>query len=100
MAQSTCLILGTKTLIILSSEEAVKELVDRRSAISGDHQDVYIGQTLCSYGLRVLMMVRANEQSVTGILTFMIWVNMANDKMTRGLLNVQAARSCVFLSHA
>jgi hypothetical protein len=52
------LILGTKTLIVLSSDEAVKELLDRRSAIYSDRQDMYIGQTLCSDGLRMLMMVR------------------------------------------
>ena len=42
------LILGTKTLILLLSDEAVKELLDRRSAIYSDYQDMYIGQTLCS----------------------------------------------------
>lgn len=52
------LILGTKTLIILSSDEAVKELLDRRSSTYSDRQDMYIGQTLCSDGLRMLMMVR------------------------------------------
>ena len=55
------LILGTKTLIVLSSDEAVKELLDRRSAIYSDRQDMYIGQTLCSDGLRMLMMVCASH---------------------------------------
>ena len=54
------LILGTKTLVVLSSDEAVKELLDRRSAIYSDRQDMYIGQTLCSDGLRMLMMVCAS----------------------------------------
>ena len=51
------LILGTKALIVLSSDEAVKELLDRRSGIYSDRQDMYIGQTLCSGDLRLLMMV-------------------------------------------
>jgi hypothetical protein len=51
------LILGTKTSIVLSSDEAVKEQLDRRSAIYSDRQDMYIGQTLCLDGLRMLMMV-------------------------------------------
>lgn len=51
------LILGTKVLIVLSSDEAVKELLDRRSGIYSDRQDMYIGQTLCSGDLRLLMMV-------------------------------------------
>ena len=51
------LILGTKVLIVLSSDEAVKELLDRRSGIYSDRQGMYIGQTLCSGDLRLLMMV-------------------------------------------
>ena len=51
------LILGTKTLIVLSSPEAVKELLDRRSGLYSDRQEMYVGQTLCSGDLRILMMV-------------------------------------------
>lgn len=50
------LMLGTKTLIVLSSDVAVKELLDKRSANYSDRQDMYIGQTLCSGGMRLLMM--------------------------------------------
>ena len=49
------LILGTKTLIVLSSDEAVKELLDRRSNNYSDRQEMYIGQALCSGNLRLLM---------------------------------------------
>ena len=52
------LILGTKILVILSSDEAVKELLDRRSGMYSDRPEIYVGQDLCSDGLRVLMMVR------------------------------------------
>lgn len=51
------LILGTKTLIVLSSDQAVKDLLDKKSGIYSSRQDMYIGQTLCSGGLRILMMV-------------------------------------------
>jgi hypothetical protein len=51
------LMLGTQCLIVLSSDEAVKELLDRRSGIYSDRQEMYIGQVLCSGGLRLLMMV-------------------------------------------
>jgi hypothetical protein len=51
------LMLGSKTLIVLSSDVAVKELLDRRSATYSDRQEMYIGQGLCSGGLRMLMMV-------------------------------------------
>jgi hypothetical protein len=51
------LTLGTKTLIVLSSDVAVKDLLDKKSAIYSDRQDMYIGKTLCSGDLRLLMMV-------------------------------------------
>jgi hypothetical protein len=51
------LMLGTKTLVVLSSDEAVKDLLDKKSGIYSDRQEMYIGQTLCSGDLRFLMMV-------------------------------------------
>lgn len=53
------LMLGTKCLIVISSPEAVKELLDRRSRLYSHRQDMYIGQTLCSGDLCVLMMVHS-----------------------------------------
>ena len=50
------LILGTSVWIVLSSDEAIKELLDRRSNIYSSRLDMYIGQTLCSGGMRLLMM--------------------------------------------
>jgi hypothetical protein len=55
------LVFGTKILIVLSSGEAVKELLDRRSGIYSHRQEMYIGQTLASGGLRLLMMVSAKR---------------------------------------
>ncbi|KAI1426463.1 putative cytochrome P450 [Xylaria sp. FL1777] len=48
--------LGSKTMILLSSDRAVKDILDKRSAVSSDRMDLYMGQTLASGGLRVLMM--------------------------------------------
>ncbi|CAI6277588.1 unnamed protein product [Periconia digitata] len=50
------LMLGSKTMVVLSSDQAVKDLLDKRSAIYSDRMDLYIGQTLASGGLRILMM--------------------------------------------
>ena len=52
------LMLGTKTTIVLSSDIAIKELLDKRSSIYSDRPDLYLGRTLCSGELRVLLMVR------------------------------------------
>lgn len=51
------LMLGTQCMIVLSSDMAVKELLDRRSGIYSSRQEMYIGQKLCSGNLRMLMMV-------------------------------------------
>lgn len=75
--------LGTKCLIVLSSDEAVKELLDKRSGIYSHRQEMYIGQTLCSGNLRLLMMVccqvptREMVESVAKIFIIGIWTGMA-----------------------
>ena len=51
------LILGTKILIVLSSDEAVRDLLDKRSDIYSDRQDAYIAQDLISGGMRMVLMV-------------------------------------------
>jgi hypothetical protein len=51
------LILGTKIMIVLSSDEAVKDLLDQRSGNYSDRPDMYIGQTIASGGLRLVVMV-------------------------------------------
>lgn len=76
------LMLGTKTLIVLSSDESVKELLDKRSNNYSDRQEMYIGQTLCSDDLRLLMMGYGPR-----------WRTYR--KMVHALLNVQAAKSYV-----
>ncbi|KAI1616307.1 cytochrome P450 [Exophiala viscosa] len=76
------LMLGTKVLIVLSSDEAVKELLDRRSGTYSDRQDMYIGQTLCSGGLRLLMMRYGAK-----------WRGFR--KMVHNLLNITTSREYV-----
>ena len=74
--------IGTKTLIILSSDEAVKELMDKRSNIYSSKPDLYISQDLISGGYRMLFM-KYDQQ----------WRMIR--KMCHQLLNVQAARTYV-----
>ncbi|KAI1816873.1 putative cytochrome P450 [Poronia punctata] len=74
------LMLGSKTMIVLSSDHAIKDLLDKRSAIYSDRMDMYIGQTIISGGLRVLMMhYGPTWRKVRGIM--------------HKLLNVHAARA-------
>lgn len=50
------LILGTQTLVVLSSDQAVKDLLDKKSNIYSDRPELYVGQKLASGSLRLLMM--------------------------------------------
>ncbi|KAH0286188.1 cytochrome P450 [Aureobasidium namibiae CBS 147.97] len=76
------LMLGTRVLIVLSSDQAVKDLLDKRSAIYSARPDMYIGQELCSGGLRFLMM----EYGPT-------WRYFR--KMSHALLNVTVAKTYI-----
>lgn len=53
--------LGTKTMIVLSSDAAVKDLLDRRSSNYSDRPEMYIGQTIASGGLRLVVMVNLDQ---------------------------------------
>ncbi|KAJ9202740.1 hypothetical protein DTO166G4_7308 [Paecilomyces variotii] len=76
------LILGTQTLIVLTSDQAVKDLLDKRSAIYSDRMDMYIGMKLCSGDLRLLMMRYGPRWRMVR-------------KLAHSLLNINVARSYV-----
>jgi hypothetical protein len=50
------LILGTKVMIVLSSDQAIKDLLDKRSGIYSSRPDLYLGNVV-SDGLRMVLMV-------------------------------------------
>jgi hypothetical protein len=50
------LMLGTKVMIVLNSDQAIKDLLDKRSGIYSSRTDMYLG-TVVSGGLRMLLMV-------------------------------------------
>lgn len=76
------LMLGTKTMVVLSSDQAVKDLLDKKSNMYSHRQEMYIGQTLCSGDLRILMMGYTPR-----------W--RACRKLVHALLNISAAKSYV-----
>ncbi|PQE23130.1 cytochrome P450 protein [Rutstroemia sp. NJR-2017a WRK4] len=51
------LILGTKVLIVLSTDQAVKNLLDKRGSIYSSRPERYIAQDIISGGGRVVLMV-------------------------------------------
>jgi hypothetical protein len=61
------LMLGTKVMIVLNSDEAIRDLVDKRGAIYSSRPESYIGQNILSGGLRVLFMVCMLDKVSTNI---------------------------------
>jgi hypothetical protein len=59
------LLLGTKVVVVLSSDVAVKDLLDKRSAIYSSRPEFYLGQTILSGGLRPLFMVYLSCTTMT-----------------------------------
>lgn len=51
------LMLGTKTMVVISNDQAVKELLDKKSANTSARPELYTGDTLLSGGKRMVMMV-------------------------------------------
>ncbi|KAK2603632.1 hypothetical protein QQS21_004213 [Conoideocrella luteorostrata] len=76
------LMLGSKVAIVLSSDVAVKDLLDKRSAIYSGRPELYMGQEIMSGNLRPLFM--GNNS---------IWRMVR--KLAHGLLNITVARSYV-----
>lgn len=56
------LILGCRVIIVLSSDVAVKELIDKRSNIYSSRPDMFLTQTIASGGLRVSLMVSFHSE--------------------------------------
>ncbi|KAK8024078.1 cytochrome P450 [Apiospora rasikravindrae] len=76
------LVLGGRAMVVLSSDQAVKDLLDKRSAIYSSRPDAYIPQDIASDGLRPLFM----EYGKT-------WRMVR--KLAHSVLNVQVARTYV-----
>ncbi|PFH62264.1 hypothetical protein XA68_14395 [Ophiocordyceps unilateralis] len=76
------LILGSKVVIVLSSDVAVKDLLDKRSAIYSSRPEFYLGQEILSGNLRPLFMTYGNTWRMVR-------------KLAHGVLNVAVARSYV-----
>jgi hypothetical protein len=51
------LMLGTQVVIVVSSDQAVKDLFDKRSSIYSSRPEAYMAQQVLSGGLRPLLMV-------------------------------------------
>ncbi|KAL4906002.1 hypothetical protein BDW74DRAFT_15372 [Aspergillus multicolor] len=74
------LVLGTKTYIVLSSDVAVKDLLDKRGANYSSRPEIFIGHEIASGGLRLVTMPYGP-----------LWRMM--HKIIHGILNIRAAKA-------
>ncbi|KAF1350600.1 cytochrome P450 [Lizonia empirigonia] len=90
------LILGTKVMIVLSSDQAIKDLLDKRSNIYSSRPDMYMGQII-SGSLRMLLMeygetwrmvrkIVHNNLNIKASRTYVPYQDLENKAMLMGLL--------------
>lgn len=72
------LMLGSQRMVVLNSPRVVKDLIDSRSTNYSSRPDMYVGQTLISGGLRLVLMPYDDEWRLAR-------------KMLHNLLNVKSA---------
>ncbi|KAF2026772.1 cytochrome P450 [Setomelanomma holmii] len=99
------LILGTKVMIVLSSDQAIKDLLDKRSAIYSSRPDMYLGKVV-SGGLRMLLMeygetwrmirkIVHNNLNIKAARTYLPYQDLENKAMLVGFLE----RPELFVDH-
>ncbi len=64
-------------MIVLSSDVAVKDLLDRKSGIYSDRPDMFIGQKIASGNLRLVVMVCIKFTVLWRIYSFVYPLNVA-----------------------
>ncbi|KUI59392.1 Fumitremorgin C synthase [Cytospora mali] len=75
------LILGTKVLVVLSSDQAIKDLLDKRSSIYSSRPDLYLANIVSGH-LRVLLMQYGDQWRMVR-------------KMMHSILHINAAKGYV-----
>ncbi|KAL1798265.1 hypothetical protein ACET3X_002302 [Alternaria dauci] len=97
------LVLGTKVMIVLSSDQAVKDLLDKRSGIYSSRPDLYLGQIASGAskgndGLRMLFMpygdtwrmirkIVHNNLNIKAARTYVPYQELENKAMLAGFLD-------------
>lgn len=91
------LMLGTKVMIVLSSDQAIKDLLDKRSNIYSSRPDMYLGRIVSGQNRMLLM--------VSGTLRMLkLWLIKSQEysdtwrmvrKIVHNNLNIKAARTYV-----
>ncbi|KAH8198291.1 hypothetical protein TruAng_007541 [Truncatella angustata] len=91
------LILGTKVMIVLSSDQAIKDLLDKRSNIYSSRPDMYLGD-IVGGGFRMLLMkygetwrmirgIVHNSLNIKAARTYVPYQDLENKAMLLGFLD-------------
>ncbi|RYP48595.1 hypothetical protein DL768_005550 [Monosporascus sp. mg162] len=99
------LILGTKALVVLSSDQAIKDLLDKRSGIYSSRPEMYLG-SMVGGGFRMLLMeygetwrmirrIVQNSLNIKAARTYVPYQDLENKAMLVGFLEQPA----LFMDH-
>ncbi|KAI0906969.1 cytochrome P450 [Ustulina deusta] len=92
------LILGTQVMIVLSSDRAVKDLLDKKSGIYSSRPDMYLGHDIVSGGFRMVLMeygeswridrgIVHNSLNMKAARTYVPYQDLENKAMLVGFLD-------------
>uniref|UniRef100_A0A8H7NBW0 Cytochrome P450 n=1 Tax=Bionectria ochroleuca TaxID=29856 RepID=A0A8H7NBW0_BIOOC len=100
------LVLGTKVMIVLSSDDAVSDVLVKKSGNYSDRPDMFIGQKIASGNLRLVVMrygdnwrmihrMIHNIMNIKAAVTYVPYQDLENKFLLEGLLDTPAD----FLAH-
>ncbi|KAJ3545430.1 hypothetical protein NM208_g2508 [Fusarium decemcellulare] len=89
------LILGTKVMIVLSSDRAVKDLLDKRSTIYSSRPEMYMGQIEYGDTWRMIRKMVHNILNIKAAKSYVPYQDLENKQMLCGLLDQPEA----FIDH-
>ncbi|KAG9203893.1 hypothetical protein G6514_002054 [Epicoccum nigrum] len=81
------LILGTKVMIVLSSDQAIKDLLDKRSNIYSSRPDMYLGRIEYSDTWRMVRKIVHNNLNIKAARTYVPYQDLENRAMLMGFLD-------------
>ncbi|KAF2703393.1 cytochrome P450 [Pleomassaria siparia CBS 279.74] len=87
-------IFGTKVMIVLSSDQSIRDLLDKRSNIYSSRPEMYIGNII-SGNLRVVLMIMQSMLNIKAAKSYIPYQDLETKHMLAGLLQEPES----FISH-
>ncbi|CAO2652685.1 Nn.00g020960.m01.CDS01 [Neocucurbitaria sp. VM-36] len=80
------LMLGTKVMIVLSSDQAIKDLLDKRSGIYSSRPEMYLGQIEYGETWRMIRKIVHNNLNIKAAKTYVPYQDLENKAMLVGFV--------------